>query len=280
MNKILVGNNKKLKHITMKIYKKINMLLVGVMLFLSSCEPIEDRDELKNTTDINGVELIATQNSAGGNKIKLTMNTPGITGHWDYGLGKAFTDEVEFIYPIPGKSTFTFNGTLGAEFFTKSIDVQVDVLDSPLDQDWYDLVSNETSAGQTWVFNGTGGDNGMWWYMSPPNDPANYTTAWWNAGGTCCPPSDVGGTMKFDLDGGANYTYASSPGATPVSGSFNLDIPNQTLQISGANILGAEEPRGNPDGKYKIISLTETELILYVDNNAGGTGWTWIFKPM
>ena len=86
----------------------INILLVGVLLFLSSCEPIVDRDELMNTTDIDGVELIATQSSPGGNKITLKMNTPGITGHWDYNLGKAFTDEVEFIYPIPGKSTFTF----------------------------------------------------------------------------------------------------------------------------------------------------------------------------
>jgi hypothetical protein len=86
--------------------------------------------------------------------------------------------------------------------------------------------------------------------------------------------------MKFDLNGGANYTYISSPGAAPVEGSFNLDIPNQTLQINGANILGAEEPRGNPDALYKIISLTETELILYVDNNAGGTGWTWIFRTL
>jgi hypothetical protein len=263
----------------MKVNTKISLLFAVVILFFSSCESIEDRNELENTTDINGVELIATQSTPGGNKVTLKMNTPGITGHWDYNLGKAFTDEVEFTYPIPGKSTYTFNGTLGAEFFTKTIDVQIDVLDSPLDQDWYDLVSAQTSAGQTWVFNGTGGDNGMWWYMSPPNDPASYTTAWWNAGGSCCPPSDVSGTMKFDLDGGANYTYVSAPGATPVKGSFNLDVDNQTLKINGANILGAEDPRGNPDGLYTIISLTETELILYVHNNGGGTGWTWVFKP-
>ena len=60
---------------------------------------------------------------------------------------------------------------------------------------------------------------------------------------------------------------------------FTLQTKFTKVSINGANILGAEDPRGNPDGLYTIISLTETELILYVDNNAGGTGWTWVFKP-
>ena len=85
--------------------------------------------------------------------------------------------------------------------------------------------------------------------------------------------------MKFDLDGGANFTYYSGPDSTPQSGNFVLDVANQTLKINNANILGAEEPRGNPDGLYTIISLTEDEMVLYVANNGGGTGWTWIFRP-
>jgi hypothetical protein len=186
---------------------------------------------------------------------------------------------VEFVYPIPGKSTFTFVGTLGAEFFEKTIDVQIDVLDTPLDQDWYDLVSENTSAGKTWVFAGEGGDDGLWWFMSPPNDPASYMSVWWNAGGTCCPPEDAAGKMVFDLDGAANYTYYSGPDAQGVTGSFVLDVENQTLAVTGVDVLGAPDDRKSPDGVYQIISLTEDELILYVPNNGGGTGWTWIFRP-
>ncbi|QTD38499.1 hypothetical protein JL193_04205 [Polaribacter batillariae] len=263
----------------MKNFKIKNLWMLIVIIIMAACSPIEDRDELVNSTDIEGVELVATQSTPGGNKITLSMVTPGVTGHWDYGLGLAFTDKVEFVYPIPGKSTFTYNGTLGAEFFSKTIEVQIDALDTPIDQDYYDLVSANTAAGKTWVFNGTGGDGGLWWYMVAPNNPDGWQGAWWNAGGTCCPPPDATGSMKFDLNGGANFTYTSSPGATPVVSSFNLDVENQTLTIVGGNILGAQEPRGNPDGKYTIISLTETELILYVPTNGGGTGWTWVFKP-
>lgn len=252
-------------------------LLIGVMVMLfTACEPILDRNELENVTDIEGVELRAVQSTDGGNEITLSLETPGITGYWDYNLGRAFTDKVTIIYPIPGKSTFTFTGTLGAEFFEKTIDVQVDQLDHALDQDWYDLVSKNTVEGKTWVFDGVGGDNGLWWFMS---DPGNPWGVWWNAGGTCCPPSDVAGKMHFDLDGAANYTYHDSPDTSGELGSFVLDVANQTLQVNGVNILGAEEPRGNPDGLYQIIELTEDKMVLFVPNNAGGTGWTWVFVP-
>ena len=252
--------------------------MVGFLaLMVVSCDSIVDEKFLENSTTVEGVELVATQNSSNGNLIELSMNTPGVTGYWNYNLGKALTNKVEFVYPIPGTSTFTFVGTLGAEFFEKTIDVQVDVLDTPLEQDWYDLVSEQTAEGKTWVFNGgPEPDGGMWWFMS---DPGNPWGLWWNAAGDCCPPVDAAGKMKFDLDGAANFTYYSGPDASPVNGSFVLDVENQTLQVNGANILGAEEPRGNPDGLYQIVSLTEDEMVLFVSNNAGGTGWTWVFKP-
>lgn len=268
-------NCKKMKNINKT--KFMGRAFLGLLLAALGCAPIEDRDHLVNTTDVTGVELIATQSTPGGNLIELKMVTPGVTGYWDYNLGNAYTDRVEFIYPIPGTATFTFVGTLGAEFFSKTIDVAVEQLDHALDQDWYDLVSEETALGKTWVFNGSGGDGLNWWYMSPPDDPAAWETAWWNAGGECCPPGDAAGRMKFDLDGAANYSYYASGDAQPVEGSFVLDVANQTLKVNNANILGAEQ--GNPEGLYTIIRLTEDELILYLANNAGGTGWTWIFRP-
>lgn len=263
----------------MKTLKILGLFIASIAFVFLGCQPIVDSDTLTNTTDVNGVKLVATQSTPGGNLIELSLDTPGITGYWDYNLGRAFTDKVEFTYPIPGTATFTFTGTLGAEFFTKTIEVQIDVLDNPLDQDWYDLVSTNTATGKTWVFDGGPAPDGKkWWYMSPPNDPSSYETVWWLAAGECCPPTDASGSMTFDLDGGANFTYKSSPTATPNVGSFVLDVKNKTLKISNANILGAEEPRGNPAGIYKIMSLTETALILYVENNGGGTGWTWVFK--
>lgn len=262
----------------MKINKIVSLLIVSIVLFFSACEPEVDQQELQNTTNVEGVELVATQSTTGGNEITLEMVTPGITGYWDYNLGKALTNKTTIVYPIPGTSSFTYVGTLGSEFFTKTIDVQVDQLDHALDQDWYDLVGDDTAAGKTWVFDGTPGDGELWYFMSPPGSKDGAWTAWWNAAGTCCPPSDASGKMKFDLNGAANFTYYADPNAEGQQGSFVLDVENQKLIIQNSNILGAET-YGNPDGEYEIVSLTEDQLVLYVPNNSGGTGWTWVFKP-
>ncbi|PID71226.1 MAG: hypothetical protein CR985_00870 [Flavobacteriales bacterium] len=254
-----------------------SLITLFIVVILSSCDPIVDEQHLVNTTDSAGVELKATQSTPGGNLIELQMVTPGITGYWDYNIGRSYSDKAKFVYPIPGTSTFTYTGTLGGEFFEKTIDVQIDVLDTPLDQDWYDLVSDDTSTGKTWVFNGgPDADGGKWWYMTDPN---NWEGLWWNAAGDCCPPFDAAGTMKFDLNGSANFTYKSGPDADPVIGSFVLDVTNQILKIKDANILGAVDCGANPSGEYKIISLTEDEMILFISNGGCDTGWVWVFKP-
>ena len=265
----------------MKNIKVLYLILASFMLLFSACDPIVNEENLVDSTNVEGVKLIATQSTTGGNKVTLTMVTPGITGYWNYNLGKALTNEVTLVYPIPGKSTFTYVGTLGKQFFTKTIDVQIDKLDTPLEQDWYDLVSTNTTAGKTWVFDGQAGDDKLWWYMSP--DIANggidkWATVWWNAGGTCCPPSDSAGKMHFDLNGAANYNHYETKTATPTKGSFVLDISNKKLIITGSKMLGYSA--GNKDGVYELIELTQTRMVLHLSKNeANSTGWTFVFKP-
>lgn len=255
--------------------KKFSLLMGVLVLLFTACSPILDEKELENNTDIAGVELVVSQNSSGGNLLVLEMKTPGVTGYWDYNLGTALTNKVEIVYPIPGTSTFTFIGTLGAEFFEKTIDVQVDVLDSPLDQAWYNLVGENTSAGKKWVFDGTGGDNGLWWFMSAPDNPWGV---WWNAGGTCCPSADAGGSMTFNLDGAANYIYDDGNGNVS-NASFVLDTDNQKIIFNGESILGYDPERVSPDSVYDIVELSADKMVLFTSNNAGGTGWTWVFVP-
>lgn len=258
---------------------KIKGLLMVVVLFVVwACDPIIDEEfTLKNNVTADDVTLEVVQNAARGNTISLRMTTPGVSGEWDYGLGIARTDRVDFVYPIPGTSTFTYNGNLGAEFFSKTIDVTIDVLDTELEADWYNLVSRATDAGKTWVFHKE--NNNLWWYMSPPDDPTAWDGVWWNAA-ECCAPPDSEGRMKFDLNGGANFTYWESGSAAPVNASFALDIENQTLTIVGSNILGGHGDRGVSSGTYRIASLTEDQMVLYADrSNAGDSGWTYIFRP-
>lgn len=263
----------------MKINKIIYLILASFLLVFTACEPIVDETSLSDSTDVAGVELVATQSTPGGNKVTISMVSPGITGYWNYNLGTALTNEVTFVYPIPGKSTFTYVGTLGSQFFTKTIDVQIDQLDTTLDQDWYDLVSENTTAGKTWVFDGAAGSGKSWWFMSPPDNTDSAMSAWWNAG-DCCPPVDASGKMHFDLDGAANYNHYATASSTPTKGSFVLDVTNKKLIIKDSKILGYEA--ASPDNIYSIITLTEDKLVLYVPNKNvkdPGTGWTFVFRP-
>lgn len=262
----------------MKLNKIIGFSVGMFALLFIACEPIvTDTEELYNVTDVAGVELMATQIDPGGNKVALSMVSPGITGYWDYNTGQAYTDKVEFVYPIIGTATFTYHGTLGAEFFSKTIDVTIDEFTTPIAQDYYDLAGEDPSIGKTWVFDGTPED-GLFWYMVAPNNIDGWEGVWWNAGECCCP--DPFGSMTFDLNGAANCTYVKEPGAEAKTGGFSLNVEGRTLTfLDHTTVLGNDPERTNPDGLFQIVSLTEDELILYVPINAGGTGWTLKYKP-
>jgi len=263
--------------------------MASIVLMLVACEPNIDEEYLKNTTDVAGVELVATQSTVGGNEITLEMKTPGVTGYWNYFFGKGLTNRITFAYPLTGTFEFKFVGTLGAELFEKTISVTVDVLDHPVDPEWTFLLGEDPFAGKKWVFDGTGGDNGLWWFMSAIGGPENAWSVWWNAGGECCPPSDVSGKMHFyfDAEEGIKYDYYSSPNASPVKASFEMKVGSDggygSFKITdGQNVLGGANPNEggyNPSAVYDLISLSEDELVLYIDNAQWTSGWTWVFKP-
>ncbi len=274
----------------MKAIKNISTaFFAGLMIFMSACDPIEDRDVLKNSFDPDQIQLIVTQTAGGkGNGLVLKMNTPGVIGYWDYLIDKKYTDEVHVNFPIPGTHTFTYTvstpyingGNPGdREIITKTIDVTIEELDQPLPQAYYDLVGDDLTE-KTWVFDGgPASDGGQWWFMS---DPSNPWGIWWNAAGDCCPPADAAGKMIFDLDGGANYTYfASAGGAAVTGGTFKFSGDFKKLYITGPNnLLGAIAGSGGGNsGEYNIVELSADKLVLHVPNAEWATGWTWVFVP-
>jgi hypothetical protein len=278
----------------MKTIKNITTsLIAGAMIFMSACDPIEDRDTLRNSFDPDDIELEVIQTAGGvGNGITLKMNTPGVSGYWDFLIDKKNTNEVYVVFPIPGTHTFTYTvstpyitggNPANREVITKSIDVTIEELDQPLPQDYYDLVGEDLVA-KTWVFDRASTN---WWYMSP-ND-GNAFGVWWNAS-ECCAPGDQGGKMVFDLNGGANYTYyPDAAGAATGTGTFSFNGAFNRLTIGGGpNILGAEGTPGvngcalsvsTPRGQFHIKELTATKLVLYIPDAACTSGWTWVFVP-
>ena len=254
--------------------------MASFALVFMACEPIVDEMDLKNNTTEDAVELVATQTTAGGNEITLSMNTPGVTGYWDYVLGQGLTDEVTFTFPVTGTFEFTYVGTLGAEFFEKTVSVTVEVLDKPVAPEWRYLLGDDAVAGKTWVYSGTAGTSDLMWYMSPPDSPDSWASIWWNAN-ECCNP-DGNGKMHFDLNGGPNYMYYADASGGPTSSDafYALNTDSGTIRILGSNVLGGNAERGNANGEYIIISLTEDEMILYTPRTAAGdSGWTYIYRP-
>jgi hypothetical protein len=268
----------------MKMNKTISMMFGVLTIILAACEPIENRDVLSNSFDPDEIQLEVIQSTPGGNEFSLRMNTPGVIGYWDFLIDRKYTDRVDnIIFPIMGTSTITYfvatpylenNDIDKISYISKTIDVTVTQIDHPLPEAYYKLVGANLE-GKTWVFDGVGGDEGLWYYMT---DPANWMGMWWNAGGTCCPPDDASGKMVFDLNGGANYTYYASPAASPVTGSkwsFNKDFTKLILTGS-ANLLGFRDG----DGKvFEIKEFTSDRLTLFVSASSQGTGWVWKFKP-
>ncbi|QZE15091.1 hypothetical protein K4L44_04485 [Halosquirtibacter laminarini] len=271
----------------MKRFFQTFIYIMALFLLGTACDPIVDRDSLSNSFNPDDIKLEVIQSTEGGNGLTLKMNTPGVAGYWDYNIDKSFTDKVVVNYPIPGKAVFTYHVTTAymegndpakTSYVSKQIEVQIDQLDQELPPNYYRLVGNDLE-GKKWVFDGgPGADDRMWWYMSPGNDPTQWATAWWNAGGTGAGPADASGYMQFDLNGAANYTYHD--GSTSQLGSFKFNKDYTKLTLMNAPILGNDSQRINADGEYQIIELTEEKMILYNPVSAGGTGWTWIFKPM
>jgi hypothetical protein len=260
----------------MKNSKILYLLLASFMLFFSACDPIVEEDHLGNNVKIGDVELKATQTTTGGNEIVLEFLTPGISGHWDYMIGKALTNRYTVTFPVKGTFNFKYKGTLGAEFFEKTVPVTINVLDHPVAPEWTALLGTNAVAGKTWVFD-KGGSGNLWWFMSPGGNPEGAMTVWWNAG-DCCGPDDSNGKMHFDLNGATNYNHYESKTAAPTKGSFVLDLPNKTLTIVDAKMLGSAA--GNKNGVYSIVSLTNDKMVLYLSNSETyNTGWTFIFKP-
>ncbi len=78
----------------MKILKYISVSVSLAIFLFISCEPIEDRDTLNNSFIPENIVLKAVQSTTGGNEILLKIETPGVTGYWDFNIGNSYTDEV------------------------------------------------------------------------------------------------------------------------------------------------------------------------------------------
>lgn len=258
--------------------------MVFATLIIYSCAPQEFNDyKLGGTVAKSDLKFAAvpTENA----NVVQFENSSSRTGIavWNFGNGSTGKgDKVEAKYP--SKGTYTVSMTLATSGGYEKITDEVVISD-----DDYSLLEPELEAlvrdsnGKEWVFDGGPlADGGTWFYMA---DPDNWEGVWWNAGGECCPPLDAAGKMHFDIVGGSNYLYYSSPDAEPVTGTFVLDLAEKTLKLEGANLLGyishEDMSTGSVDNLYQVKEITEDRLVLFTPSSAGyGTGWVYIYKAV
>ena len=222
-----------------------------------------------------------------GNTVSFTasydQNTNSVS--WDFGNGEEDSgDEVEAYYPFRGDYdvTMTLNGDGGSVEVTKTITIVADDPELGQQEGFNELTNG--GAGKIWVFD-TGNEDG-YTYMTAPD---NYEDIWWNPYEDE-PCAEAGYKMKFDLDGGYNYTLIADDG-TETEGEFILDMENMTLKIlpvGKAHIPNQYDENCDISvssyGLFKIEILTDGSLVLFQDQtqyhpDEYDYGWVWRFVP-
>jgi len=264
---------------------KIGIFVIGIMAAMAfvSCDPVEDRQEMKGAVTMADIDRIVTvtQETRNGKKSNFfSFNSDGLTAlsSFTHSLGTTTGTGTGGKYIqcslFPGQAEVLFtalnpDGTKLTKTFNFTVEEAFDVAPQ------WDYIT--ASSSKTWVFAGKGGDEGVWYAMT---DNSDHTAVWWNAGGTCCPPSDVDGRMVFEAQGLVVTIYSSPTDANPKKGTFafNSDFTQLTFK-DGVNALGASGDQAN-NGVYKVINLSKDELFLHVGGGMpNGTGWVWRFKP-
>lgn len=295
--------------------KKINLLyIIGIVLVLFACEPIEDREIMGEIAAVNSIQVDVHGITAGSNRIILKNNTLQYNVVWDYIINKSTkqTDTVDL--PFLGTQQIIAHAFSDGGMLDIPINVEITSIDYPLDAQW-SLLAGSDIDGKTWVW---AGDNS---YSTTSILGFPEPAVWGLGGGSTAllpdgnifalgttsiqyvvpqyfgMPGDAEGTMKFDLNGAANYTYTDkSDPENPVTnkGSFSLrlkdtSLPDYNSNPSQVTLIGApiilkdvasalSSQAGTPANPvtFDIVKLTEDEL--HLRSSGPGLSVVWLLK--
>lgn len=281
---------------------KLYYYIAGIVLMLFACNPIEDREPLGIVPPISSIHVSAHGINPGSNRIVLENNTPEYNVVWNYIINSSKKQKDTINLPFLGTQEITAHVFTDGGMVDVPIKVEITKIDYPLDKQW-SLLAGSDAGGKTWVW---AGDNpysttsilgfpepAVWGLGNGSNAslPDGSIFALGTTSIQYVVPSafkiqgDVEGTMKFDLNGAANYTYTDKTDPQkPVinKGSFSLKLNDplssnyntnpSTVTLIGAPIIfktisGAMSSQiGTPANpvKFDIVKLTENELHLRI----------------
>ena len=287
--------------------------MLGIVLMLFACEPIEDREMMGEIAPASSIQVEASGITTGSNRIILKNNTLQYNVVWDYIIDKSTKQTDTIDLPFLGTQEIIAHAFTDGGMVDVPISVDITSIDYPLDEQW-NLLAGSDVDGKTWVWAGdnpyatteiAGFPEPAVWGMGGSSTSLFPDASLFALGTTSIQyvvPSGFGfdadamGSMKFDLNGSANYTYTDRTDPdNPVvrKGSFSLMLKDPSssgyntnpskVTLSGAPIMGknlAVAFAGNTGISadpvtFEIIKLTEDELHLRV---AGWSSLVWLLK--
>ena len=254
-------------------------MLIGVLL--TSClSPIESDDPMGPVMPESELQVDVHSISPGSNKIVMINNTPGVSVYWDYIIAASTRQRDTVLLPFLGTQTITMTAHSAGGPVKTTRQVTIDQIDYPLDEMW-NLLAGSDEEGKTWVWaTGRGGSGALYGNaMYDDGEPL-----WWPVGEEQLNSWGIlYDEMKFDLNGGANYTLTKKgkDGAGPVSeikDNFILDVDKKTIKSANGTPFIREEDK--MPGPFLVYKLTEDEMTLawFIEHDWGTEAYYWMFK--
>ena len=277
--------------------KKITGLLIVIVAALSfvSCEPIEDRQEMKGATTmdkINQLVSVTPEIRDGLRSNYLILKSDGLDAlsSWDYGVGTYVGTNGRVQVVVPGDQTIVFtalngDGTKLQKAFTITVDSCYDVAPQ-----WEYLCG---TGSKVWTWDDSLGEAayGM-------GDAGDNSADWW-APGLTGKPEGIGATMTFSVKGAA-LTKDLTDGTTQ-AGAFSFDMTKThanykrsqgelttSIPVLMGQTTGGDTGfgSGGKDVKvYEILTLDGDQLVLSwlessanPDTDGWGQATLWFFK--
>jgi hypothetical protein len=255
--------------------------------FFSACSPnIEVRDLPAGLpkTDVS-VDF------ADPNQPIMTVNDETVfTANWDFGNGVLLQGKsVKGFFPLGGYHKYTLTAINGAGTTTvvDSVKIENDNPDMVYDIPAYAfLVGKKGDGGKYWVYDQAVPGTGDVCFMTANYD---WTEFWWNPYNPDeeGPSPDALNEIKFDLEGGFNFTRYETKDVELEKGNFVFNVKDMKIKFIGANIPDWNEANCDPEmtatGEYHVKILNEYELLLWQDQSEKNPddfdyGWAWKFK--
>lgn len=274
--------------------KKLLYSVVGLALFITACEPAEDRDVLSGAVTADQINISATPQVVDGknsNYIELNSDGNPVLSSWDYGSGVTTGTKTVVQVVLKGENQIKFTGrNHDGSLIEKTLTVQVDTLINVPAEWGYFCGSGE----KTWVWDDTQADEAVW---GNGGYKGNTSPGWWRVA-----LNDIdeqakgegrGAQMTFAISG-SKLTITKSDGSSQ-SGSFTFDMNAKTMDDGGAvwgkgklntkvvSVLCGIAPNegGGRVYEYDILNLDDEKMALArPEPGAGswGTAWFWMFR--